>query len=102
MPTHKNVDADGLASPLALMHALAPLGVRIIPIASDGDVPSNLLFLPGVEHVLRYGVDPLPAYDLLCMADCSDLRRLGNFYADDPSRVDGRVPIVNIDHHVTN
>ena len=102
MPTHKNVDADGLASPLAMMHALAPLGVNIVPIASDGDVPSNLQFLPGVERVLCYGVDPLPDYDLLCMADCSDLRRLGDFYADDPSRVDGRIPIVNIDHHVTN
>lgn len=102
MPTHKNVDADGLASPLAMMHALAPFGVRIVPMASDGDVPSNLSFLPGVERVLRYGVDPLPTYDLLCLADCSDLRRLGGYYDDDPSRVDGRVPIVNIDHHVTN
>ena len=30
MPTHQNVDADGSASPLALMHALAPLGVEAI------------------------------------------------------------------------
>ena len=102
MPTHKNVDADGLASPLAIMYALAPLGAKLVPMVSDGDVPSNLEFLPGVERVLRYGIDPLPNYDAMCLVDVSDLRRLHSFYADDPSRVDGRVPIVNVDHHVTN
>jgi phosphoesterase RecJ-like protein len=39
---------------------------------------------------------------VLCLVDCSDRRRLGNFYSDDPERVSGSVPIVNIDHHVTN
>src|SRR5215213_3242090 len=102
MPMHQNVDADGLASPLALVHALAPHGVEAIPLASDGQFPSNLEFLPGIELVKAYGKDELPDYDLLCLVDCSDRRRLGSFYADDPSRVNGSVPIVNIDHHVTN
>ena len=102
MPMHQNVDADGLASPLAIMHALAQLKVPAVPVASDGKLPQSLKFLPGVDRVLRYGVDPLPDYDVLCLADCADLRRLGGFYADDPSRLNGRVPIVNIDHHVTN
>lgn len=102
LPTHQNVDADGLASPLAIALGLKQLGVTAIPVVSDGDLPSSLRFLPGIEHVRIYGVDPLPEYDLLCLADCSDRRRLGRFYTDDPSRVDGTVPIVNIDHHVTN
>ena len=102
MPTHQNVDADGLASPLALAMALEQLGVRAIPLVSDGDLPKNLRFLPGIERVACYGADPLPAYDLLCLADCSDRRRLGAFVADDPNRFAGGVPIVNIDHHVTN
>jgi phosphoesterase RecJ-like protein len=102
MPMHQNIDADGLASPLAVMHTLAPRGVKAVPVLTDGHLPRSLLFLPGVKRVLRYGEDPLPAYDLLCLIDCSDRRRLGDFYQDDPSRVDGRVPIVNIDHHVTN
>ncbi len=102
MPTHQNVDADGLASPLAMASALAQLGVRAIPMLSDGVLPPSLRFLPEVERVLAYGVDPLPEYDALCLSDCSDRRRLGRFYADDPTRVDGRIPIVNIDHHVTN
>ncbi len=102
IPTHQNVDADGLASPLALMHALDQRGVRVQPLVSDGQLPTNLRFLPGVEKVLRYGEDELPEFDVLCMVDCSDRRRLGAFYSDDPSRVEGRYPIVNIDHHVTN
>lgn len=102
MPMHQNVDADGLSSPLAMRHALAAYGVEAYPLISDGDFPSNLRFLPGVESVLVYGKDELPAYDLLCLIDCADLRRLGNFARDDPSRLDGSVPIVNIDHHITN
>ncbi len=102
MPTHQNVDADGLSSPLAMRHALAGYGVDAYPVITDGDFPSNLRFLPGVEAVLVYGRDELPAYDLLCLIDCADRRRLGNFAKDDPSRLDGSVPIVNIDHHITN
>ena len=102
LPTHQNVDADGLASALAVQHALAQLGVPAVTLISDGQLPHNLRFLPGVESVRLYGRDPLPAYDVLCLLDCSDRRRLGNFSADDPRRVDGSVPIVNIDHHITN
>jgi phosphoesterase RecJ-like protein len=102
MPTHQNVDADGLASPLALMLALRQQGVTAIPLITDGQRPANLSFLPGYDQVLIYGEDELPEYDLLCMVDCSDRKRLGQFYKDDPERVSGSVPIVNIDHHVTN
>ena len=102
MPTHQNVDADGLSSPLALALALEQRGVRAIPMVSDGELPRSLRFLPGIDRVAVYGTDALPEYDLLCLADCSDRRRLGDFYADQPERVDGSVPMVNIDHHVTN
>lgn len=102
MPTHQNVDADGLASPLAMRHALAQIGVEAFPLITDGDLPNNLHFLPGVESVLVYGRDDLPAYDRLCLIDCADRKRLGRFSKDDPSRLDGRVPMVNVDHHVTN
>jgi phosphoesterase RecJ-like protein len=71
-------------------------------LVTDGEVPHSLGFLPGIENVLLYGVDELPDYDLLLMADCSDRTRLGAFYRNDPTRVDGTVPIINIDHHITN
>ncbi len=102
MPTHQNVDADGLSSPLAMRHALAQVGVDAYPVITDGDFPSNLKFLPGSDKVLVYGRDELPAYDMLCLIDCADRKRLGAFVKDDPSRLDGSVPIVNIDHHKTN
>ncbi len=103
MPTHQNVDADGLASPLAMMHALRQRGIRAIPLVTDETTPGNLLFLPGIDEVLVYGRDELPDYDALCLVDCADRKRLGGFYRDDPERLDrARVPIVNIDHHVTN
>jgi phosphoesterase RecJ-like protein len=102
MPTHQNVDADGLSSPLAMRLALAEHGVDAYPLITDGDFPRNLRFLPDIESVLVYGKDELPEYDTLCLIDCADRRRLGHFAKDDPSRLDGRVPIVNIDHHKTN
>lgn len=103
MPTHQNVDADGLSSPLAMMHALRQRGIRAIPLITDPASPGNLDFLPGIEDVLVYGQDELPDYDMLCLIDCADRRRLGGFYSDDPDRMNGStVPIVNIDHHVTN
>ena len=65
MPTHPHVDADGLATPLAIMHALAQRGVRVVPLIGDGILPLSLRFLPGIEQVVIYGRDPLPEYDLL-------------------------------------
>jgi phosphoesterase RecJ-like protein len=102
MPTHPNIDADGLATPLALMHMLERRGINAVPVVSDPEIPRSLKFLPGIERVVLYGSDPLPEYDLLCLLDASDRRRLGAFYSDDPSRIEGDMPIINIDHHVTN
>ena len=79
MPMHQNVDADGMSSPLAMRQALATYGVEAIPVVTDGDFPSNLRFLPGIDAVLIYGKDELPEYDMLCLIDCADRKRLGNF-----------------------
>ncbi len=102
LPTHQNVDADGLGSPLAVHHALAQFGIDSFLLVSDGKLPHSLKFIPGVENAVIYGSDTLPDYDMLCMVDCSDKSRLGAFYQDDPDRVSGATPIVNIDHHITN
>lgn len=102
LPTHQNVDADALSSALAVCKVLNNFGVDAVTMISDGVLPNSLRFLPGVEDVILYGQNELPDYDLLCLIDCSDLKRLGTFYRDDPARVDGRIPMVNIDHHITN
>lgn len=103
LPTHQNVDADSLASVLALRAALNQLDITSHILVTDGEVPHSLEFLPGIEEgLVLYGVDDLPEYDWLLLADCSDRMRLGKFYRDDPSRLDGSIPIVNFDHHITN
>ena len=35
---------------------------------------------------------------MLCLVDCSDQRRLGKFYTDDPSRIDGATPFQAFRH----
>jgi phosphoesterase RecJ-like protein len=102
LPTHQNVDADGVSSALAILEGLRRKGGDGFVLISDGKLPKYLTFLPGASSLVIYGKDPLPEYDMLCLVDCSDQRRLGKFYTDDPSRIDGDTPIVNIDHHVTN
>lgn len=102
MPTHQNVDADSLSSVVALKMALKQFDIRAEVLVTDGEVPHSLEFLPGVEDVLLYGVHEIPEYDLLLLADHSDRTRSGAFYRDDRSRTNGDVPIINIDHHVTN
>lgn len=102
LPTHQNVDADSMSSVLALKLALEQNDIESVVLVTDGEVPHSLEFLPNIDDVLLYGVDELPEYDMLLMADCSDRTRLAGFYRDDPSRVDGTTPIINIDHHITN
>lgn len=102
LPTHQNVDADSMSSVLALKVALEQNDIKADVLVTDGETPHSLEFLPGIDDVLLYGVDELPHYDILLMADCSDRARLGGFYRDEPTRVSGVVPIVNIDHHITN
>lgn len=102
LPTHQNVDADSMSSVLALKMALEQNDIEAVVVVTDGEVPHSLEFLPKIDDVVLYGVDELPEYDVLLMADCSDRTRLAGFYRDDPTRVDGSVPIINIDHHITN
>jgi phosphoesterase RecJ-like protein len=102
LPTHQNVDADSMSSVVALKMALEQDNIAADVLVTDGEMPHSLEFLPGIDDVVLYGVDPLPDYDMLLMADCSDRTRLAGFYRDDPERVNGAVPIINIDHHITN
>ena len=77
VPTHQNVDADALASAIALCVALEQVGVEAVPVVSDGSLPHSLTFLPFLDRVLIYGQHELPEFDVLCLADSSDRRRIG-------------------------
>ena len=96
---HENPEADALGSALAVALAVEQLGARATPVCSD-PVPQMYGFMPRID---RFRQDPEAdlAYDLIVVGDCGDLARIGSVLGRH-AELFGRVPIVNIDHHVSN
>ena len=103
--THTAPDADAIGGLLGLTLALRSIGLRVTPVCND-DVPSRFKVLPGYADIVRRvemrriemrGVSTRP--DLIAALDCADRERMGQIAAE-PDWQD--VPILNIDHHVTN
>ena len=61
-------------------------------------LPPNLDYLPGAEAFVR-NVSETPDADLVVAVDMSDLKRTGGIYRE---AWKGRIPLVVIDHHLTN
>jgi phosphoesterase RecJ-like protein len=99
--SHINPDGDAIGSLLGLWHALQALGKSAVPLASSA-LPSYALWLPGAEHVQVYQPGGgLPEADLVIMADTASLSRVGRIY-DEHAETLRSLPLVVIDHHVTN
>jgi bifunctional oligoribonuclease and PAP phosphatase NrnA len=96
---HENPESDALGSALAIALAVEELGGRATPVCSD-TVPPMYDFMPRIE---RFRQDPEPGmdYDLIVVGDCGDLARVGPVLQRNAELFE-RVPIVNIDHHVSN
>jgi phosphoesterase RecJ-like protein len=92
---HVNPDGDAVGSLLGMGWALRELGKQCVLACSD-PVPPIYHYLPGSEMVTD---QPRGTFDLIITLDCSDWRRLGTVY---DSQTMAGVPIINIDHHVTN
>lgn len=94
--THVNPDGDAIGSLLGLAWAFRQIGRRVT-LAVDGGVPEQFQFLPGAGDVLSQlnGVSA----DLVVAVDCGDESRMGQVGA---AAVAGGVPLINLDHHVTN
>lgn len=91
LTTHEGTDGDDLGSLLAVEKFLRKLGKQTA-VAIKGGIPSNLLFLPGVEIV----ADAIPEkeFDLLVIFGCNK-----------PERTGVKLPkaeILNFDHHPDN
>lgn len=99
MVCHENPEADALGSALAVALAVEELGGRATPVCADR-VPQMYSFMPRIE---RFRQDPEEgrAYDLIVVGDCGELERIGPVLTRN-AELFGRVPIVNIDHHVSN
>lgn len=95
--THMRPDGDAIGSALALSCALTRLNIPHY-VCDESELPSNLLFLPGLEKIQKKL--PMDA-DLYLTVDCSDEQRLGQL-ADDFRAAAKKHDSVNIDHHISN
>jgi phosphoesterase RecJ-like protein len=96
---HENPDADALGSALAVALALESLGARVNVVCAD-PAPAMYDFMPQIERV-RQAPEPDLEPDLIVACDCGDLERTGRVLQDNAELFE-RVPIVNIDHHISN
>ncbi len=101
--SHLAPDGDALGSSLGLMWLLRGHGLRV-SIANQDPVPPQLrseAILPGWQEIsgppFRTN-GKQPSFDLIVALDSSDLQRLGAAYRS-PA---GKLPLVVIDHHITN
>jgi len=96
---HENPEADALGSALAHVLLVEALGGRGTAVCAD-PVPPMYGFMPGVER-FRTAPDPDVDYDLIVVGDCGELERVGPVLTDH-AELFARVPILDIDHHVSN
>jgi bifunctional oligoribonuclease and PAP phosphatase NrnA len=92
---HVSPDGDAIGSVVGLGRVLRHFGLTPILACSD-PIPDSFHFIPGSDEIVSQVDAP---FDLVIALDSSDLRRLGHF-ADLPRFAD--VPLLNIDHHLTN
>lgn len=95
---HEHPDGDCIGSALGLAHILTLLGKSCVAVCAD-PAPGTLAFLPGVgtlQHTLGN-----EDYDLVIALDASELGRFGSVYTHHQAYLE-RVPILNIDHHITS
>jgi phosphoesterase RecJ-like protein len=93
--THIDPDGDAIGSLLGMAWVLRDAGKQVAAACAD-PVPETYAFLPGSEGVTD---QPPTDEDLIISLDAGGLDRLGKLYV--PDRF-ADVPVVNIDHHVTN
>jgi phosphoesterase RecJ-like protein len=92
--SHVAPDGDAIGSLLGLGWLLRAQG-KEPSLTCEDPVPDIYRWLPGSEEILPRGRG---AYDLVISLDCSDPRRMGDVFDGDITRV----PLINVDHHVTN
>ncbi len=93
--THIAPDGDAIGSLLGLGWALRVLGKQPALACRDA-LPAQFDYLPGFHDVTS---EVGKGFDLLVTLDCSDEARIGEW--DGPLPPFG-VPLLNIDHHLTN
>jgi len=93
--SHIDPDGDTIGSSLGLAWALRARGQHATVVCQDS-LPEEVTFLPGASD---YGRAAAGDEQVIVAVDASDLRRLGSVY--DAEHL-GHLPLLVIDHHVTN
>lgn len=94
--THVLPDGDAIGSTLGLGFGLQKTGRRVV-LACPGGVPDSLGFLPGSNRIVT--PDRISGeFDAAVILDSSDLDRIEGI----AGRIPSGVPVINVDHHVTN
>ncbi len=91
---HKDADADSLGSALGFAASLRAIGKRVHPVV-PAPYPFLLEYLPGFDELEE---DP-QQYDCVFTFDCATVHRFGDKRA---LIEESGVPVVNVDHHVSN
>jgi bifunctional oligoribonuclease and PAP phosphatase NrnA len=92
--THVGPDGDAIGSLLGLGSLLRAQGKEVTAACKD-PVPEKYSFLPGSDEVVQEAAGP---YDLVISLDCCDRERMGDVVSESLAAL----PLINIDHHVTN
>jgi phosphoesterase RecJ-like protein len=95
--THMRPDGDAFGSALSLAHTLERLNIRY-QVCDESDLPSNLLFVEGVETILK---KPAFETELYVAVDSSDDQRFGAL-AEEFYKAAKKHETINIDHHISN
>ncbi len=96
--SHVNPDGDSIGVGLGLRRGLMSCGHEVDFVISD-PVPEVFQYLPDVEDI-KFHL-PSARYDLMLVADCGDIHRVGRIYHDNEERFLA-TPILNLDHHDSN
>ena len=95
--SHVNADGDAYGSVLGMVWMLRSLGKRATAAMPDPLLP-DFTFLPGAGEIVG-PTQTADDYDLIICLDMSSADRMGAVYNE--ARF-GAIPLVVIDHHITN
>jgi phosphoesterase RecJ-like protein len=96
---HENPEADALGAALGIALLVEAGGGVATPVCAD-PMPAMYAFMPGMDR-FRREPDASVDYDLLVVADCGELERIGPVLGSHRELFQ-RVPILDIDHHKSN
>ena len=85
-----------------MTHLISDQTISVLPIVGDGELPETLVFLPGTERLRDPKSIERSEFDTILVLDCAELHRIGPFYRHHGEWFDGKIPMVSIDHHITN